>query len=123
MSKVESVNLPDVPPTPGPLFRLSTTAGAVAVGLVVASAVLELGATHWGLAAVALPLLVANAIVSRMAYPALFARAVASIALFLVAIAFGGVVAWSGDATWATVLHVGAAATALAASLLLVAFS
>jgi protoheme IX farnesyltransferase len=119
MSNVEPVNLPEVP-APGPLFRLSTAAGAVAVGLVVASAVLELGATHWGLAAVALPLLVANAIVARTAYPALFARAIGSVAVFLVAIALGGVVAWSGDATWASVLHVGAAATALAASLLLV---
>ena len=48
----------------------------------------------------------------------LFVRAVGSIAPFLVAIALGGVVAWSGDATWASVLHVGTAATALAATLL-----
>jgi protoheme IX farnesyltransferase len=89
----------------------------VAVGLVVASAVLELGATHWGLAAIALPLLVANAIVARWAYPELFLRAVAAVALLSLAIVLGGVVAWSGGATWASALHVGAAGIALAASL------
>jgi heme o synthase len=116
---VERENLSSTP-TPGPLFRLSAAAGAVAVGLVVASAALELGATHWGLAAIALPLLVANAVVARWAYPELFLRAVAAVALFSLAIALGGVVAWSGGATWASVLHVGTAGTALAASLLVV---
>jgi protoheme IX farnesyltransferase len=96
-------------------------AGALAVGLVVASATLELGTTHRGLAAIALPLLAANAVVARWAYPALFLRAVAAVALFSLAIALGGVVAWSGGATWASVLHVGTAGTALAASLLVVA--
>jgi protoheme IX farnesyltransferase len=90
---------------------------------VVVSAVLELGATHGGLAAVALPLLIANAIVARMAYPDLLTRAVAVVGLFLFAIALGGIVAWSGDATWAIVLHVGAAGIALAASLLVVVAS
>ncbi len=108
-------------PTPGPLFRLSAAAGAVAVGLVVGSAALELGTTHWGLAAIALPLLVANTIVARWAYPELFLRAVTAVALFSLAIALGGVVAWSGGATWASVLHVGTAGTALAASLLVIA--
>jgi len=45
--------------TPGVLFRVSALASAVAVGLVVVSAVLELRPTHWGIALVALPLLVA----------------------------------------------------------------
>ncbi len=108
-------------PTPGPLFRLLAAAGAVAVGLVVGSAALELGTTHWGLAAIALPLLVANTIVARWAYPELFLRAVTAVALFSLAIALGGVVAWSGGATWASVLHVGTAGTALAASLLVIA--
>ncbi|MEO5708204.1 MAG: hypothetical protein ABIQ59_00080, partial [Nocardioidaceae bacterium] len=108
MSNVGQENLSSTP-TPGPLFWLSAAAGAVAVGLVVASAALELGTTHWGLAAIALPLLVANAIVARWAYRELFLRAVAAVALFSLAIALGGVVAWSGDATWASVLHVGAA--------------
>jgi hypothetical protein len=53
----------------------SAAASAVAVGLVVVSAVLELGATHWGIALVALPLLVANVVLARLAYPALERRA------------------------------------------------
>ena len=120
MRRVEPKSLSSRP-TPGALFRLSATTGAVAVGLVVASAVLELGAAHWGLAAIALPLLVANAIVARWAYPELFLRSVAAVALLSLAIALGGVVAWSNAATWASVLHVGAAGTALGASLLVVA--
>jgi protoheme IX farnesyltransferase len=44
-----------------------------------------------------------------------------AVALFSLAIALGGAVAWSDAATWASVLHIGAAATALGASLLVVA--
>jgi protoheme IX farnesyltransferase len=102
------------------LLRLSVLAGAVAVGLVVASAVLEVGATHWSIAAVALPLLAANAIVAAMAYPELFGRALTALALLLVAIALGGLVAWSGGATWVSALHVGASAAAFAGALLVV---
>jgi heme o synthase len=108
-------------PVAGQLYRLTTAAGAVATGLVVTSAVLELGTTHWGLALVALPLLAASAIVARYAYPGLFRVTLAALALLIVAIALGGIVAWSGDAAWANVLHVGAAAAALAASLLVCA--
>jgi protoheme IX farnesyltransferase len=92
--------------------------GAVATGLVVTSAVLELGAAHWGLAAVVLPVLTVNAIAAWWAYPQLFARAFAALGLLLLAIALGGVVAWSGNATWAAVLHVGAAGLAFGAALL-----
>ncbi len=99
--------------TPGILFRLSAVASAVAIGLVVVSAVLELGTTHWAIALVALPLLVANVVLARLAYPALERRAVVVLVALLVAIALGGVVAWSGDATWAVVLHVAGAAVAL----------
>jgi heme o synthase len=106
---------------PGALYRLSAGGAALAVGLGVVSAVLELGTTHWGLALVALPLLAANLVVARLAYPQLLARAVSAVALFLVAIALGGVVAWSGGAAWASVLHVGAAGAALGTSLLVVA--
>jgi len=106
---------------PGVLFRLSAIASAVAVGLVVVSAVLELGTTHWGIALVALPLLVANVVLARLAYPALLWRTVAALGSFLVAIALGGVVGWSGDAAWATALHVGAAAVALGVALVVVA--
>jgi len=108
-----SPSLPREGVTPGVLFRLCALASALAVGLALASAVLELGPTHWGIALVALPLLVANLLLARIAYPALIPRSAAALVALLVAIALGGVVAWSGDATWAVVLHVGAAAVAL----------
>ena len=115
MSSVASANLPDeVRVTPGVLFRLSAAASAVAVGLVVMSAVLELRTTHWGIALVALPLLVANLVLARLAYPALERRAGIALVSLLAAIALGGVVAWSGDASWAVALHVAGAAVAFA---------
>ena len=114
MSSVASASLrSDVRVSPGVLCRLSAVASAVAVGLVVVSAVLELGTTHWGIALVALPLLVANVVLARLSYPTLERRAVVALGALLVAIALGGVVAWSGDATWAVVLHVAGAAVAL----------
>jgi protoheme IX farnesyltransferase len=103
---------------PGTLLRLSAVGAALATGCVVASAVLELGAAHWGIAGVALPLLVAEAIVARLAYPKLLPAATVAVALLLVSIALGGVVAWSGGRSWAVALHVGAAAAAFGASLL-----
>jgi protoheme IX farnesyltransferase len=109
--------------TPGPLLRLSAVGGALATAFVVASAVLELGTAHWGIAGIALPFLVADVVLARLAYPALFVRAVAALVLFLAAIALGGVVAWSGSATWAVALHVGAAGVALAAAALVVVVS
>jgi protoheme IX farnesyltransferase len=105
----------------GALFRVSAVAGAVAVGLVVVGAVLDLGTTHWGIALVALPLLVASVLIARLAYGALMWRTVAALASLVAAIALGGVVAWSGDATWAAALHVGAAAVALGLALVVVA--
>ncbi len=105
---------------PGTILRLTAIAGAVAVGLVVVSAVLELGTTHWGIALVALPLLVANVALGRLAYPALLRSSLAALAALLVAIALGGIVAWSGDATWAVALHVGGAAVALGLALVVV---
>jgi protoheme IX farnesyltransferase len=119
--KVGSVSSSEA--SPGPLFRLSAVGGAVATGLVVASAVLELGAAHWGIAGIALPFLVANVVLARLAYPALLSRAVAALVLFMAAIALGGVVAWSGSAAWAVALHVGAAGIALAAAALVVVVS
>jgi protoheme IX farnesyltransferase len=107
--------------SPGLLFRLSAIASAVGVGLVVVSAVLELGTTHWGIALVALPLLVANVLLARLAYSSSKRLTVVVLVAFLVAIALGGVVAWSGDATWAAALHVGAAAVALGVALMVVA--
>jgi len=119
VSNVEHESLSSAP-SPGALFRVSAAAGAAAVGLGVASAALELGAAHWGLAAIALPLLVANAIVAQWAYPELVVRCVAAVASFSLAIALGGVVAWSDGATWASVLHVGAAGMTFGAALLVV---
>jgi len=104
----------------GLLLRLAAVGGALATGLVVASAVLELGTAHWGVAVIALPLLVADMTIARLAYPRLFVRAAAALVLLLVAIALGGVVAWSGSGTWAVALHVGAAAAALGAAVLVV---
>ena len=101
----------------GPLLRLSAGAAAVATGLVVVSAALALGTAHWGLAGIALPLLVANTLVARYAYPRLLVPTAAALVLLVIAIGLGGVVAWSGSATWAVALHVGAAALAFAAAL------
>ena len=115
MSSVANASLrSDVRVSPGVLFRLSALASAVAVGLVVVSAVLELKTTHWGIALVALPLLVANLVLARLAYPALERRAGIALVSLLAAIALGGVVAWSGDASWAVALHVAGAAVAFA---------
>jgi heme o synthase len=104
-------------PTPGPLLRLSALGAAAATGLVVASAALQLGAAHWGIAGVVLPLLTANAVVARLAYPQLIARTFAALALLLVAIALGGVVALTDSARWAVALHVAAAACSFGAAL------
>jgi len=106
------------PEIPGPLLRLSALAGTFGTGVVVASAVLELGAAHWGLAGLVLPALIVNVLAARFAYSWLLARAGVTLALFLLAIALGGVVAWSGSASWAVALHVGGAGAALGASLL-----
>jgi protoheme IX farnesyltransferase len=103
--------------TPGALFRASTAASSVVVGLGVISAVFELGTAHWGLALVALPLLVGNVVLARLAYPFLLRRTFAALVAFLVAIALGGVVAWSNDAAWAVAVHVGGAAVTLGLTL------
>ena len=118
MSPVDTRRSPEA--APGLLLRLLVVGGALATGAVVASAVLELGTTHWGIAVVALPLLTAAAIVAWLAYPRLFWRAALAVGLLVLAIALGGVVAWADGAAWSDALHVGAAAAALGASLLVV---
>ena len=118
MSNVENESRRRDQGAPGAFFRLAAGAGAVAVGAIVASAVLELGATHWDVAAVALPILTANAVVAYLAYPSLFPRALATLVALVVAIGLGGVVAESGGATWAKALHVAGAALTLALALL-----
>ena len=67
----------------------------MATGAIVASAVLELGTTHWGIAVVALPLLTAAAIIAWLAYPTVFWRAALAVGLLVLAIALGGVAAGS----------------------------
>ena len=120
MSSV-AIALPSEHARTGPLLRVSAAVAAVGTGLVVASAVLELGTAHWGIVGLALPFLVANVVLARLSYPRLVARALAALVLFLVAVALGGVVAWSGSARWAVAVHVGAAAVALGASLVALA--
>jgi protoheme IX farnesyltransferase len=118
VSSVASASLSSgVRATPGALFRLAAVASSVTVALGVVSAVLELGTAHRGLALVALPLLVGNVLLARLAYPFLLRRTAAALAAFLVAISLGGAVAWTGDAAWAVALHVGAAAVALGLTL------
>jgi heme o synthase len=122
VSSVASASLPSgTRVEPGALFRASAVASGLAVGLVVVSAVLDLGATHWGIALIALPLLVGNVLVARLAYSSSVRLTIAALSAFVVAIALGGVVAWSGEATWAAALHVGAAAVALGLALVVVA--
>ena len=113
----EAIAQPSEPAATGWLLRASAAAGAVATGLVVASAVLGLGTAHWAVVGVALPFLVADVVIARLSYPALVGRMLAALALLLVAVALGGVVAWSGSARWAVALHVVAAAVALGAAL------
>jgi protoheme IX farnesyltransferase len=103
--------------SPGALFRASAAVSSIAVGLVVLSAVLDLGTTHWGVALVALPFLAGNVVLARLAYPLLLTRTIAALGTFLVAIALGGIVAWSDDAAWASAMHVAAGAVAFGVTL------
>jgi protoheme IX farnesyltransferase len=121
VSAVEYVETPERASTPGVLLRMSAVGGAAATGVGVASAAFRLGAAHWGVGAVALSFLAANTIVARLAYPKLLARATLALVMLLAAVALGGVVAWSGSAGWAIALHVGAAAIAFGAALVVAA--
>ena len=108
---------------PGPLLRLTIAAAAIATAVVVVSATLDSGRGHWAAALVALPLLVAAAVVARIAYPRLFVATAAALGLMLVAVATGGLVALADDGQWAVAVHVAAAGTSLAASLLALVLS
>jgi protoheme IX farnesyltransferase len=107
---------------PGPILRATIAAAAVAAGLVVVSATLELGRAHWGAALVALPLLVAALVAALVAYRRLVVPAATALVLMLLAIATGGLVAWV-DADWSIAVHVAVAGGALAASLVTLALS
>jgi heme o synthase len=121
VSAKELVEGAEATPAPGVFMRTAAVGGAVVTGLGVAGAAVRLGTAHWGLAAVALALLGGNALISRLAYRPLLVRTALALFLLLVAIALGGVVAWSGSAEWAVALHVGAAAAAFGAALVAVA--
>ena len=108
---------------PGPLLRLTIAAAAIATAVVVVSATLDSGRSHWAAALVALPLLVAAAVIARIAYPRLFVATATALGLMLVAVATGGLVALADDAQWAVAVHVAAAGASLAASLLALVLS
>jgi protoheme IX farnesyltransferase len=108
---------------PGPALRLTAAGAALATAGVVASAALDFGQTHRGVALVALPLLVAVAVTAKLAYPHLVAPALAAVVLMGAAIASGLVVAAADDAAWAVALHVALAGAALAAALVTLALS
>jgi protoheme IX farnesyltransferase len=108
---------------PGPVLRLAVVAAAAATGVVVASAALELGRAHWGAALVALPLLTCVLVAAVVAYRRLVVPATIALALLLVAIATGGLVAWTDEAPWSVAVHVAAAGASLAASLVMLALS
>jgi protoheme IX farnesyltransferase len=85
--------------------------------VVVVSAALELGRGHWAATLVALPLLVAAAIIARVEYPGLVTATRAALFLMLAAVATGGLVGLVDGASWSVALHAGAAAASLAVSL------
>ncbi len=109
--------------SPGPFLRGAVVAAATATAAVVVSATLDSARGHWAAALVAVPLLVAAVVIAQLAYPRLLAATATALALLLLAIATGGLVAWSDSADWATVVHVAAAAASLAASLVVLVLS
>ncbi len=103
--------------SPGPFLRGAIIAAATATAVVVVSAALDSGHGHWVAALVAVPLLVAAVVIAHVAYPRLLPTTIAALGLLLLAIATGGLVAWSDNATWAMAAHVAAAGSSLGASL------
>ncbi|MFN0154490.1 MAG: heme o synthase [Gaiella sp.] len=101
----------------GLFLRLTALGGAAAAGAVVVSAASGLDAGHWGAALLGLAFQLALVLGAWYAYPHLRAGAFVALGLLASAIATGGLVALSGDARWAVVLHVGAAAATLAGCL------
>ena len=102
---------------PGPFLRGAIIAASVATAAIVISATVDAGRGHWAAALVAVPLLVAAVVTAWLAYPRLLPATATALAFLLIAIATGGLVAWSESADWATVVHVAAAGASLAASL------
>ena len=106
---------------PGGWLRLTALAGALATGAAVVSGVLHLGASHQALAALALPPLVALVAAARLAHRRLLPAAATALALLLVEIGLGGVVALAGRPEWGVALHLAVAALVFAAALVVAA--
>jgi heme o synthase len=105
------------PPGPGAWLRLLALGATAATALVVATG--EHALTHDAAVLVALALLVATFLAARLGRPDrrdLVLGAGAALALFVVQIGLGGVVALADGAGWAVDLHVALGAVALAAS-------
>jgi protoheme IX farnesyltransferase len=102
---------------PGPFLRGAIITAAVATAAVVISATIDSGRGHWAAALIAVPLLVAAVVIAWLAYPRLLSATSTALAFLLIAIATGGLVAWSDSAGWTTAVHVAAAGASLAASL------
>jgi protoheme IX farnesyltransferase len=102
---------------PGPFLRGAIIAAAAATAAIVISATVDSGRGHWVAALVAAPLLVAAVVIAWIAYPRLVPATATALGLLLIAIATGGLVAWSDSADWATIVHGAAAGASLAASL------
>ena len=109
--------------SPGPFLRAAVIGAAAATAVVVISAALGSGRGHWAAALIALPLLVAAVVIARIAYPHLLPATIVALVLMLVAIATGGLMAWSDSADWATVIHIASAGVSFAASLVVVVLS
>ena len=110
-------------PCPGPLLQLTAGAGAVATGVIVVSAALELKQAHWATALVALPLLVAVVVAAFTTYRRLLVPSLVSVGALIAAIATGGLVAVTDTARWAMALHVTVAGVSFAAALVVVVLS
>ena len=110
-------------PAPGPVLRLAAIGGAVAAGVVVATAALSMGEAHRGVVLIALPLLIGVAVTAKLAYPRLLPAAASAVALMLAGAGSGGLVALTDGAGWTRWLHIAAAGSALGAALVSVAVS
>ncbi len=108
---------------PGPLLRLIVVGAALATAVVVLSAALDLGTTHWGATLVALPLIVAVVVAARLCYRPLLTGSLWALGTLLAAIVTGGLAAWADGAGWAVGLHVAMAGVSLAASLVVLVLS
>jgi protoheme IX farnesyltransferase len=105
------------PSVPGPWLRLSAVAAVAATAVVVATG--EWARTHEAAVLGALVLLVAVAAQAWLGHrdvPHLVHATVGAVWIFLLQIAMGGLVAWSDAASWATGIHIGLGAVAVATS-------